>query len=92
MLDAGDSFVLLGSTSTNTLGDYSFANLPDNVVLVFSVPDTQQLDLTTTDGNSSAENVTKRGLYEGMTTYQGNQVTVIGRQALTLGTDPKDVD
>ncbi|HEX7829487.1 MAG TPA: SdrD B-like domain-containing protein, partial [Thermoanaerobaculia bacterium] len=82
-LDAGDTFQVLGSTSTNATGDYSFANLPDNVVFVFSVNDTQNLRLTTTNANSSVEdaNVLKRQLYEGTTTYNGNTVTILGRQA-----------
>ncbi|HYI11417.1 MAG TPA: SdrD B-like domain-containing protein [Thermoanaerobaculia bacterium] len=98
VLDAGDTFQLLGTAPTNASGDYSFANLPDNVVLVFSVSETQNLRLTTTDGNSSVEdaNVLKRSFYEGTTTYEGNTVTVVGRQALSIGPDTdnniQDVD
>lgn len=93
VLDAGDSFVLLGSTSTSSIGDYSFANLPDNVILVFSVSETQNLRLTTTNANTSVEdaNVLKRGLFEGTTTYLGNTVTVIGRQALSMAGDTDDI-
>jgi Peptidase family C25/SdrD B-like domain/GEVED domain len=92
VLDSGDTFVLLGSVSTNASGDYSFANLPDNVVLVFSVSETQNLDLTTTNANTSVEdaNVLKRGLFEGTTTFEGNTVTVFGRQALSIGGDAND--
>lgn len=89
VLDSGDTFQLIGSTSTNALGDYSFANLPDNVVFVFSISETQNLRLTTTNANTSVEdaNVISRQLYEGTTTYESNTVTVIGRQALSLGGD-----
>jgi len=91
-LDATDTFTLLGSASTNSLGDYSFTNLPDNVVVVFSISETQQMRLTTTNANSSVEdaNVLKRQLFEGTTTYLGNTVTVIGRQALSMGGDTDD--
>jgi len=93
VLEPGDIFVLLGSTTTNSLGDYSFTNLPDNVVLVFSVPESQNLDLTTTNANTSVEdaNVLKRQLFEGTTIYQGNTVTVIGRQAMNLAGDTDDI-
>ena len=92
VLDAGDTFTLLGSASTNASGDYSFSNLPDNVVFVFSVNDSQNLRLTTTNANSSVEdaNVLKRGLYEGTSLYNGNTVTVLGRQALSMGGDVND--
>lgn len=92
VIDSGDSFVLFGSTSTNALGDYSFANLPDDVIIVFSVSDTQNLDLTTTNAITSVEDggVISRQLYEGTTTYQGNTVTVLGRQALNIGGDADD--
>ena len=93
VLDSGDTFTLIGTVSSNASGDYSFSNLPDNIVLVFSVSDTQNLDLNTTNVNTSVEdaNVLKRGLYEGMTTYQGNPVTIIGRQALSIGGDTDDI-
>ncbi|HWW63091.1 MAG TPA: GEVED domain-containing protein, partial [Thermoanaerobaculia bacterium] len=92
VLDAGDTFQLLGTSATNALGDYTFANLPDNVIVVFSVSDSQNLRLTTTNANSSVEdaNVLKRQLYEGTTTFEGNTVTVIGRQALSMGGDTDD--
>lgn len=92
VLDSGDTFQLLGSTSTNASGDYTFTNLPDNVVFVFSVNETQNLRLTTTNANSSVEdaNVLKRQLYEGTTTYSGNTVTILGRQALSMGGDTDD--
>jgi uncharacterized repeat protein (TIGR01451 family) len=90
VLDPGDSFTLIGTASTNSLGDYTFSNLPDNVVLVFSVAESQQLRLTTTDGNSSAEDVVKRGLFDGTTLYQSSTVTIIGRQALSIGGDADD--
>ena len=91
-LDAGDTFVLVGTASTNATGDYSFTNLPDNVVIVFSVSESQNLRLTTTNANSSVEdaNVLKRQLYEGTALYEGNTVTVIGRQALSLAGDTDD--
>ena len=93
VLDAGDAFQFIGSTSTDALGNYSFANLPDNVVVVLSVSETQNLRLTTTNANSSVEdaNVVKRQLYDGTTTYEGNTVTVIGRQALNIGPDTNDI-
>ena len=92
VLEGTDTFVLLGTTSTNALGDYSFSNLPDNIVLVFSVAPSQNLRLTTTNVTSSVEdaNVLKRQLYEGTTTYNSNTVTVIGRQALNLAGDTDD--
>ncbi|HEX2832809.1 MAG TPA: SdrD B-like domain-containing protein [Thermoanaerobaculia bacterium] len=92
-LDAGDAFVVLGNTSTDANGDYSFSNLPDNVVFVFSVNDSQNLRLTTTNANTSVEdaNVLKRALYEGTSTYNGNTVTVLGRQALSMGGDTDDI-
>ncbi|HEX6100031.1 MAG TPA: SdrD B-like domain-containing protein [Thermoanaerobaculia bacterium] len=92
-LDAGDTFQVVGSTSTGANGDYSFSNLPDNVVFVFSVNDSQNLRLTTTNANSSVEdaNVVKRALYEGTSTYNGNTVTVLGRQALSMGGDTDDL-
>ena len=91
-LDSGDSFVLVGTTSTNAAGDYSFSNLPDNVVISFSVADSQELRLTTTLASSSVEdaNVIKRQLYEGTSLYNGNTVTVLGREALSLGGDVDD--
>lgn len=93
VLDSGDSFQLLGSSFTNAAGDYSFANLPDNVVVVFSVSETQNLRLTTTNANSSVEdaNVLRRQLYEGTALYEGNTVTAIGRQALSIGPDADNV-
>lgn len=93
VLDSGDTFVLLGSTSTDANGDYSFSNLPDNVVFVFSVSDSANLRLTTTNANSSVEdaNVIKRALYEGTSTYNGNTVTILGRQALSMGGDTDDI-
>lgn len=92
-LDSGDTFQVIGSTSTDANGDYSFGNLPDNVVFVFSVSDTQNLRLTTTNANSSVEdaNVIKRAFYEGTDVYNGNTVTVLGRQALSMGGDADDI-
>jgi len=87
-LDANDTFQILGSTSTNASGDYNFSNLPNNVVFVFSVSDSQNLRLTTTNANTSVEDVAvERALYEGTSIYNGNTVTVLGRQALSLGLD-----
>src|SRR5262249_55436252 len=79
VLDSGDTFTLLATTSTNASGDYSFSNLPDNVIIVLSVSDTQNLRLTTTNANTTVEdsNVISRQLYEGTSTYQGNTVTVL---------------
>ena len=91
-IDSGDTFTLLGSASTDANGDYTFSNLPADVVFVFSVNDSQNLRLTTTNANSSVEdaNVIKRQLYEGTSTYLGNTVTVLARQALNLGGDADD--
>ncbi len=92
-IDAGDTFTFLGSVTTNSGGDYSFSNVPDDIVVVFSVPDSQNLRLTTTNGNTSVEdaNVVSRQLYDGTTTYLGNTVTVIGRQALNVGPDGDNI-
>jgi hypothetical protein len=92
VIDSGDTFTLLGSTSTNANGDYTFSNLPADVVFVFSVNDSQNLRLTTTNANSSVEdaNVIKRQLYEGTSLYLGNTVTVLARQALSIGADTDD--
>jgi hypothetical protein len=92
-LDPGDTFVFLGSTTTAANGDYSFANVPDRVVVVAGVPATQSLRLTTTNATSSVEdgNVLRRQLYDGTTTYEGNTVTVFVRQALDLAGDADDV-
>lgn len=93
VLDSGDTFQLIGSTSTNSVGDYSFANLPDNIVVVFSVAESANLRLTTTNTNSSVEdaNVLKRQLYEATTVNgDGYTVTVIGRQALNVAGDTDD--
>jgi len=92
-LDSGDTFQLVGSTSTNSSGDYSFANLPDDVVFVFSVSETQGLRLNTMNANSSVEdsNVIRRALYEGTTVYNSTVVTVLGRQALSMGGDIDDI-
>lgn len=98
VVDSGDTLTLVGSTSTGANGDYSFSNVPDNVVVVLSVSETQNLRLTTTNGNTSVEDgfVVSRQLYDGTDTYQGNTVTVIARQALNLAGDAdndiKDVD
>jgi len=93
VLDPGDTFTLLGSTTSGANGDYSFSGLPASVVLVFGVPSAQNLDLTTTNANSSVSGATKNGLFEGTTTYQGHTVTVIGRQALSaLGATTQGVD
>lgn len=91
-LDSGDTFILLGSTSTDTNGDYSYSNLPDNIIIVIGVPVSANLKLTTTNENSSAENPTKHQMYEGTGTYEGNPVTVMVRQALSLTGNTVDVD
>ena len=36
-LDEGDTFALIGSTTTDSNGDYSYDNLPDNIVVVFGL-------------------------------------------------------
>ncbi|HUP59630.1 MAG TPA: SdrD B-like domain-containing protein [Thermoanaerobaculia bacterium] len=92
VLDPGDTFTLLGTTSTDANGDYTFSGVPDNVIVVFSVNESQNLRLTTTSGNTSVEdaNVITRAFYEGTTTYEGNTVTVVGRQALSIGGDVDD--
>ena len=92
ILDSGDAFVLLGSTSTDASGDYSYSNLPENIILVIGVPDSANLKLTTTNANTSAEIPTSRQLYEGTSTYDGNAVTVMVRQALSLAGNTVDVD
>jgi uncharacterized repeat protein (TIGR01451 family) len=98
VLDSGDTFTLVSTASTNATGDYTFSNLPPNVILVFSVPESQNLRLTTTNANTSVEdaNVLKRQFYDGTTTFDGNFVTVVGRQALSMAGDTddniKDVD
>ncbi len=87
-LDSGDSFTFLGSTSSDANGDYSYDNLPDDVIVVFSVSETYSLDLTTTNGNTSVEGdgLNSYQLYEGTTIYDFATVTIFGRQAL------KDLD
>jgi hypothetical protein len=91
-LDAGDTFTLLGSAATDVSGDYVFPNVPDNVVVVLSVSETQRLRLATTNTNTSVEdaNVVSRQLYEGTATYGGLTVSVLARQALNLGPDADD--
>jgi hypothetical protein len=91
--DSGDSFVLFGSTTTDAFGNYSFTNVPDNVVVVFGIPAAQSLDLTTTGANTSVEdaNVVTRELYEGTSTYDGNTVTTFVGQALNLAGDADNI-
>ena len=92
-IDAGDTITLVATTSTSAIGDYSFTNVPDNVLVVLSVSETQSLNLTTTNGNTSVEDalVVSRQLYEGNTVYQGTTVTTIARQALNLAADADNV-
>lgn len=91
-LDPGDTFTALGAAVTQSNGDYSFANVPDNVVVVLSVSPTQSLRLTTTNANTSVEDggVISRQLYDGTTTYAGQTVTATVRQALNLAGDADD--
>ena len=98
-LDTADAFTLLWSVSTDANGDYATQNLPDDVIVVFSVPAASSLDLTTTNGTTSLEdaNVDSRQLFEGTSTFNGEAVTVFGRQALKdldldADNDVKDVD
>ncbi|HET7433543.1 MAG TPA: SdrD B-like domain-containing protein [Thermoanaerobaculia bacterium] len=92
VLDAGDTFVFIGSTSTNSIGDYSFSNLPDNIIAVLSVPAQQNLLLNTNLAKTSVEdaNVITRQFYNGTSTNNGLTVTVIARQALNIGGDTDD--
>jgi hypothetical protein len=105
VLDSGDTFTFLGSTSTGANGDYSFANVPDDVIVVLGVNATQNLRLNTTNTNSSVEdsNVLKRQVYDGYVDTNNNgvkdltEVTVMVRQALeelTLDADDdvRDLD
>ncbi len=90
---ANDTFTLLAVTTTNSSGDYSFNNVPDNVIIVLSVSPTQNLSLTTTNANSSVEDalVVSRQLWNGTADYGGETVTVLARQALNLGPDGDNV-
>ncbi|MEW5736846.1 MAG: SdrD B-like domain-containing protein [Thermodesulfobacteriota bacterium] len=92
-LDAGDVFTLLGSTSTDGIGDYSFAGLPDKIVVVFAVAASQNLALNTTNANTSVEDagVVSHELFDGTAEYDGNTVTVFARQALDLSGDADNV-
>ncbi len=91
-LDPGDTFTALGAAVTDASGDYSFANVPDDVVALFAVPQEQALRLTTTNANTSVEDggVISRQLWEGTAVYTGQTVTVVARQALNLGGDADD--
>ena len=98
-LDSGDGFTFLWSVSTDANGDYATENLPDDVIVVFSVPAASNLKLTTTNDNTSLEdsNVLSRQLYDGTSTFNGKTVTVFGRQAIhdldsDADNDVKDVD
>lgn len=92
LFDSGDTFTPLGAAITDANGDYSFANVPDNVVVLFAVTQEQALRLTTTAGNTSVEDggVVTRQLYDGTTLYTGQTVTVVARQALNLAGDADD--
>jgi len=97
-LDPGDTFTLLGASPTDANGDFSFSNLPDRVLVVFSISESQNLSLTTNNGNTSVEDggVASHQLYYKNTTYEGNVVTTVVRQALNLVGDAdnavKDLD
>jgi uncharacterized repeat protein (TIGR01451 family) len=88
-LDPGDTFTFLGSTTTDANGDYSFTNVPDNVIVVLGLAASQNLRLTTTNASTSVEdaNVISRQLYEATSTNDGHTVTVVARQALSLAGD-----
>lgn len=93
-LDSGDTFTYLGSTSTDANGDYSYSNLPDNVIVLFSVSETRNVRLVTQNDTANQVedgNVLRQGLYEKTTTYNGNTVTTLGRQALDISLDADNV-
>src|SRR5262249_48947679 len=91
--DPGDVFTPLGSTVTDANGDYSMSGVPASVIVVFGTPPEANLDLTTTNANSSATGAVKNGLFEGTTTYQGRTVSVVARQALSgLAANTQGVD
>jgi uncharacterized repeat protein (TIGR01451 family) len=91
--DPGDSFTLLGSTTTNASGDYFFNNVPDKIVVVLGISDTFNMDLTTTNATSSVEDalVSKLQFYERTDLYEGNTVTTGVRQVLNLAGDADNV-
>jgi len=89
VLDPGDTFTLIGSTSTNAIGDYNFSNVPNRVVTVMSVAPSQALRLTTTVAgvvDVGADSYTNgvNGLYEATTIYGGATVTEITRRAFNF--------
>ena len=88
-LDTGDTFTLLGSTSTDSNGDYSYTNLPGDIIVVIGVPSSSSLDLSTTAGNTSVEdaNVLTHQFYEKTDIYDGETVSVLARQALDISGD-----
>ncbi|MCM2255083.1 MAG: C25 family cysteine peptidase [Vicinamibacteria bacterium] len=91
-LDAGDTFVLMGSTSTDANGDYSFTNVPDDVVIVFGVNPAQSLLLNTTQANTAVEDGgLSQQVYNGQTIYDSTLVASIIRQALKLAPDADNV-
>lgn len=93
VLDPGDSFIFLASAPTGDDGDYAFTNVPTGkLVLVMSVQETQNLDLTTTSVNTSVEGSTPVALHEGTGVYQGNTVTLVVRQAINLAGNTLDAD
>jgi hypothetical protein len=99
-LDPSDTFTFLGSTNTTVDGDFTFTNVPDNVVVVFGVNATQNLKIntnntgTSTTGLTSVEGtgVLSRQLYDGYVdtdndgVHDTTEVTTVVRQALFLGT------
>ena len=97
VLDSGDTFTLIGSTSTDANGDYTFLNVPPNVVVAFGVSPTQTLQLNTTNANTSAETPTSRQLWNGTQEYgvvgdTSDDITTVVRQALNLAGNTSDVD
>jgi hypothetical protein len=97
-LDSGDTFIPVASTSTNANGDYSFANVPTGkIVVTMSLAASQNLRLTTATAGSSVEGgapaVTTQAIYDGTMTVGAYTVTVMTRQALTIGSGAtRDLD
>jgi hypothetical protein len=105
-LDPSDTFTFLGSTNTDANGDYSFINVPDNVIVVFGLNETQNLKIntnntgTSTTGLTSVEGtgVLSRQLYDGFVdtdndgVHDTTEVTTVVRQALFLGTTSPVID
>lgn len=99
-LDPGDTFVLLATTTTGANGDYAFTNVPNQVVVLLGVNQTQNLNLTTTAANQSVNSPAGSGLagaavdrfHEGLASYEGRTVTVSARESLVLSGNATNVD